>query len=231
MSEAKLPVKEKDSCPVGEPSCPCLDELALLRVRVDQLSEQVISDELTGVFNYRHLLWAMNQEIARARRTGEPFSIVIFDFDDFKKVNDTYGHDFGNRVLKAIGAFLRHSLRTLDVPCRFGGEEFVVVLPGTDLRDAIQLAERLRTGVEALELSSGEVQVPLTISAGVDSYTPADHHDADMLLDKTDKFLLSAKQAGKNRVHHRHITDVPDGMSTDERSALLDSFKGSRRSK
>lgn len=231
MNKTKLPVKDKDCCPVGEPSCPCLDELALLRERVDQLSEQVISDELTGVYNYRHLLWAMNQEIARARRTGEPFSIVVFDFDNFKNINDTYGHDFGNRVLKAVGAFLRHSLRTLDVPCRFGGEEFVVVLPGTDLRDAIQLAERLRTGVEALELSSDGVRVPLTISAGVDCYTPADHLDVDMLLDKTDQFLLHAKQAGKNRVHHRHISEQPDGMSVDERNALLESFKGARRGK
>ena len=204
--------------------CEYLDEISELRQQVDELSEQVLTDALTGLYNYRHLMWAMNQEIERLHRGGGSFSIIVLDFDDFKLVNDNHGHEFGNQALKTVGTFLQRSLRKLDVPCRFGGEEFVLVLPSTELRDAVQLAERIREGVTHIQLMDGGQQVPLTVSMGVDVYRATERITANMFLGRADQFLLQAKQAGKNRVYYSRMTEPGDGMSADERSALMDGF-------
>ncbi|MDP2284808.1 MAG: GGDEF domain-containing protein [Pseudohongiella sp.] len=218
----------RDICPANLDNCAHLDELALLRNRVAELSTQVITDELTGLFNYRHLLHTLSVEIERVRRSGGEFSVLIVDFDNFKKLNDTYGHDFGNLVLRTAGTFYRKSLRKLDVPCRFGGEEFVMVLPGTGLREAVLLAERLRKGVEALQLFSEDDRVLVTVSTGVDVFRARDQITADQLIHRTDKHLLQAKQMGKNRVCFPDYADQSGGMSSDERAALMDGFSNQR---
>ncbi|MDP3516552.1 MAG: GGDEF domain-containing protein [Pseudohongiella sp.] len=218
----------RDICPANLDSCAHLDELALLRNRVAELNTQVITDELTGLFNYRHLLHTLSVEIERVRRSGGEFSVLIVDFDNFKKLNDTYGHDFGNLVLRTAGTFYRKSLRKLDVPCRFGGEEFVMVLPGTGLREAVLLAERLRKGVEALQLFSEDDRVLVTVSTGVDVFRARDQITPDQLIHRTDKQLLQAKQMGKNRVCFPDYADQSGGMSYDERAALMDGFSNQR---
>src|SRR5690606_27961964 len=93
----------QEQCPAGKPDCRYLDELSELRGKVDELSELVLTDALTGLYNYRHLLWAINQEMERTHRSGTPFSLIVLDFDNFKLINDRYGHEFGNQVLKTAG--------------------------------------------------------------------------------------------------------------------------------
>jgi len=209
--------------------CEYLDEICELRQKVDELREQVLTDALTGLYNYRHLLWAMNQEMERVHRSGGSFSVIVLDFDNFKNINDQFGHEFGNVALKTAGTFFRRSLRKLDVPCRFGGEEFVLVLPSTELRDAVLLAERIREGVTHIQLHSGGQRVPLSISMGVDVYRAAERITAEVFLDRADQYLLQAKQDGKNRVYYPRMADQVDGMSTEERSALMDGFDGVRK--
>lgn len=215
-------VSRCSNCP-GD--CQYLDELCELRQKLTELNEQVLTDALTGLYNYRHLVWAMNQEMERVHRNGGTFSLIILDFDNFKGINDQYGHEFGNQVLKTAGTFFQRSLRKLDVPCRFGGEEFVLVLPSTDLRAAVQLAERIREGVTRIRVRAGSQHVHLSVSMGVDVYRATDRITPEVFLDRADQYLLQAKQAGKNRVHYPHMTDPVDGMSTDERAALMDGFE------
>jgi len=217
-----------DLCPAGFKDCKREEELALLRLRVTELSTLVITDELTGLFNYRHLMRTLGLEIERVHRGGGGFSILIIDFDNFKHINDTYGHEFGNKVLRVAGTFYLKSLRKLDVPCRFGGEEFVIVLSGTGLREAVQLAERLRKGVEALSLEFDQQKVTVTVSTGVEVFRARDQLTADQMINLADKQLLLAKQKGKNTVCFPHLSDgsgsSSSGMSIDERAALLDGF-------
>ncbi|MBC52357.1 MAG: GGDEF domain-containing protein [Gammaproteobacteria bacterium] len=215
-------------CPGCDDGCQYLGEIGELREKVNELSEQVLTDALTGLYNYRHLIWAMNQEIERVHRSGGAFSVIMLDFDNFKTLNDRYGHEFGNQVLKAAGTFFQRSLRKLDIPCRFGGEEFVLVLPSTELRDAIALAERIREGVARMQMQADGQRVPLSISMGVDVYRASDRISPDVFLDRADQYLLQAKQSGKNRVHYPQMADAADGMSADERSALMDGFDRDR---
>jgi diguanylate cyclase (GGDEF)-like protein len=189
-----------DFCPAGFKDCKHEEELAQLRLRVTELSNLVITDELTGLFNYRHLMRTLGLEIERVHRGGGEFSILIIDLDNFKSINDIYGHEFGNQVLRLAGAFYIKSLRKLDVPCRFGGEEFVIVLPGTDLSEAVQLAERLRKGIEALPLKFDQHKVTVTVSTGVEVFRARDQLTADQMINRADKHLLLAKQKGKNTI-------------------------------
>ncbi|MBU2098961.1 MAG: GGDEF domain-containing protein [Gammaproteobacteria bacterium] len=195
---------------------------------MEELSTQVLTDELTGLYNYRHLLWALGQEIERVRRSGGEFSLLVIDFDNFKTLNDSFGHEFGNQVLRAAGTFFNKSLRKLDVACRFGGEEFVIVLPGTELREAINLAERLRIGIQSLQLRAGDKLIPVTVSMGVDSFSAHERLTAEQLLDRADQRLLQAKKSGKNTVCYPERPDHADGMSVAEKTALMDSFKNQR---
>lgn len=211
-------------CSDCDDTCLYLGEIGELRQKINELSEQVLTDALTGLYNYRHLLWAMHQETERVHRSGGAFSLIVLDFDNFKGINDQYGHEFGNQVLKIAGTFFQRSLRKLDVPCRFGGEEFVLVLPSTDLRDAVLLAERIREGVTRIQLQADGQRVPLSVSMGVDAYRASDRVTPEVFLDRADQYLLQAKQAGKNQVHYPRMADPADGMSADERSALMDGF-------
>ena len=215
-------------CPLGESSCELLDEVGQLRAHLDELRMLVVTDELTGLYNYRHLLWALDQELERVRRHGGFFCVLVIDLDNFKKVNDTYGHDFGNKVLKAAGTFFQRSLRKLDVACRFGGDEFVIVAPGATLREGIALAERIRSGFSAMQLSAGDQKVALSVSVGVDCIKPEDQLLPEQVLDRADLYLLKAKQAGKNVVCYPELQESDVSMSVDEKSALMESFGGEK---
>lgn len=229
MNESVLPA-ENPECPVGEPQCLWLDELSQLRNKVAELSELVITDELTGLYNYRFLIHSITQEMERAHRAGQGFALAILDFDNFKQLNDQHGHEFGNQVLKAAGTYIRKSLRQLDAPCRFGGEEFVLVLPGTSLREAVMLGERLREGIAAIRLLSDGQRISLSVSIGVDYCSPSDHLTPDQAIARADTYLLQAKAQGKNRVCHAPFAAVKAaGTTKDERDALLESFSARRR--
>lgn len=154
-------------------------------------------DPLTGVSNRRHFVEQAQVEISRAHRQSWPLSVVMFDIDFFKKVNDRFGHDAGDRTLKAFASTISGALRTGDIFARLGGEEFILMLPGQDLDDAVQTAERLRLLVA--EESSATCPTPITVSAGVARLEDASE-SLDALLRRADQGLYAAKNQGRNRV-------------------------------
>ena len=166
----------------------------------ETVARESVTDELTGLFNRRRFDEVLDTEVERAKRFGQPMALVLLDIDDFKQVNDTYGHQQGDVVLREVGRVLRESCREIDEPARYGGEELAVVLPGTDLHGAYLLAERVRRGVESLKLplmvAQGDIQV--TASLGV-AALPESADDQDGLVAAADAAMYDAKRAGKNR--------------------------------
>ena len=167
----------------------------------ETVQQQAITDELTGLSNLREMRSALDREFDRRSRFETPLALVALDIDDFKDVNDNYGHQQGDEVLREVARILRELTRDIDEPARSGGEEFAVVLPQTDLEGARQLAERMREEIEALgirRLDGGE-PLHVTASFGV-AAVPASARDKETLLRAADEALYRAKRAGKNRV-------------------------------
>jgi len=153
--------------------------------------EMSVIDSLTGIYNRRHLDEILHREVERAKRYNQTISILMIDIDDFKKYNDTYGHLAGDEILKKVGDFLVHSLRSVDLVFRYGGEEFVVMLPQTFKQGGVEVAKRL--------LNLGRQNIPITISIGVAAF-PEDAQERDDLLAKADSALYQAKHLGKDRI-------------------------------
>jgi len=178
------------------------EKLALeLKEANEKLREAVDHDFLTGLYNRRFLMDYLDKEINRAERYGDNFSILIFDVDFFKAVNDTYGHLNGDLVLKAVSAKAAEIKRNTDLLARYGGEEFVLVMPQTDPRGAMAIAERLRKAIEGMDGPLDGHILKMTISAGVATFDP---HYRNMtiatLLELADQALYQAKRSGRNRV-------------------------------
>jgi diguanylate cyclase (GGDEF)-like protein len=167
----------------------------------ETVQRQAVTDELTGLFNHRRFQEVIAAEVERARRYGQEMGLIMLDIDNFKQVNDRYGHLQGDLVLREVARVLRQSSREIDEPARYGGEEMAVALPQTDLEGAFQFAERVRHSVEALDLPllSGDGTLKVTASFGVASLASADHADKDALVAAADSALYEAKRAGKNR--------------------------------
>ena len=162
-----------------------------------------LTDALTGLSNRRMFNFLIEREINRSRRYGRPVSLIMMDIDFFKRINDTWGHPAGDTVLRDLGALVRQSVRKLDVPVRFGGEEFAIILPETNLEEAVNLAERFRIIVERTVFSTGRERLPVTISLGVASIGNGpmpENLDAEDFLQMADKALYQAKQSGRNRI-------------------------------
>ncbi|HZZ94755.1 MAG TPA: diguanylate cyclase [Usitatibacter sp.] len=157
-------------------------------------------DPLTGLFNRRYLDVTMERELQRARREGAPIGAILLDLDHFKRLNDSFGHDAGDYVLERTGELLAHATRGSDIACRFGGEEFALILPGASLENTRKRAEAIRASFEALDLVYGGTRLaPLSLSAGV-SALPAGAFEWASLLHQADKALYAAKESGRNRV-------------------------------
>ncbi len=175
--------------------------MALHNIRLrDALREEAVRDPLTGLFNRRHLDGAVRSNFEHAVRRGEPTSVLMLDLDRFKDYNDRHGHEAGDRLLQAVGRYLSQAVRADDVPCRYGGEEFTVVLHDAPLEIAVERAESIRQGIERLHLTMGrQVLAPVTVSIGVASYPQHGKHFAGV-LHSADMALLRAKREGRNRV-------------------------------
>jgi diguanylate cyclase (GGDEF)-like protein len=172
-----------------------------LRQANARLQELVSRDGLTGLHNHRYFQEVMDRELSRAERYGHSFSLILFDIDHFKKVNDTFGHQRGDQVLKLLSALAVKAVRTSDVVARYGGEEFAVVLPETPESGVGVFAERLRRGVEQLKIVVDELTIPVTISLGATTYHCGVHrHDKSALIEAADQALYQSKRGGRNRV-------------------------------
>jgi diguanylate cyclase (GGDEF)-like protein len=174
------------------------------------VQRQAVTDELTGLWNVRQFHDVMDHEVERARRFEGAPGLAMLDIDDFKAVNDNYGHQQGDQVLAAVAGVLRDLSRDIDTPARYGGEEMAVVLPGTDSEGAAQLAERMREAVAALRVTrvDGAGQLSITASFGVASI-PVSAVDKDSLIAAADAALYRAKRAGKNRVERADTVPAP----------------------
>jgi diguanylate cyclase (GGDEF)-like protein len=178
-----------------------------LKQALTELERQALTDPLTQVPNRRHLYQIAEREIARTRRYNYPFSSLIIDIDCFKQVNDNYGHLSGDEVLCSVAAMIKNSLRREDFFARFGGEEFVVLLPGTDTNSALCVANRIRYLIATSHLVVQAQSIPITVSIGIATFGFADHN-LDGLLERADEALLTAKNQGRNRcvVHNVDLT-------------------------
>ena len=173
------------------------------------VSQQAVTDDLTGLANKRAFRELIGRETARATRFGHDLSLVILDIDDFKLVNDTFGHLQGDEVLQAVAGAVAEESRGIDLPARYGGEEFVVALPETDSHGALEVAERIRARIEltAVRLIEGHDAISVTASIGVSTAPPGDAGGVEALISAADEALYEAKRRGKNRV----IVAAPGG--------------------
>jgi diguanylate cyclase (GGDEF)-like protein/PAS domain S-box-containing protein len=177
-----------------------------LRALQAQLREQAIRDPLTGLYNRRYLEETLRRELARVERDEHPVGIIMGDIDHFKQLNDTYGHPAGDEVLRTLGRLLQHHARSSDIPCRYGGEEFVVVLPDMPLEAVRERAELMRRDFAGLRIAFGGAELMATLSIGVSGY-PGHGKTADELIRAADLALYEAKRSGRNRVCHAGLPD------------------------
>ncbi|MBV9165304.1 MAG: sensor domain-containing diguanylate cyclase, partial [Solirubrobacterales bacterium] len=163
-----------------------------------QVRRQAVTDELTGLGNYARFQELLSIELGQVRRYGDPVSLLMLDLDDFKSINDTFGHQQGDAVLRAVARILSESCRDADVPVRYGGDELAVILPRTPLQGALSIGERVRVAIEELPVPrlSGGDSLRVTASIGVSASAKG---DAEALISDADSALYIAKRDGKNR--------------------------------
>ncbi len=215
------------SCQSSAASCLFRGELKQLQDEVNVLKEQVRTDALTGLYNFRFFSDTLPLEMERARRSFQPLSLIILDIDHFKQFNDRWGHELGNHALVHVSQLIAQTIRKLDYACRFGGEEFVIILPNTDLRQAANVAERLRETLVLTPLTHEGVEpIPITASLGVDEFR-AHHSDTPQgFIERTDAWLYQAKHAGRNKVTHPPLAGASPSttVSVEEKDALFGAF-------
>jgi len=180
--------------------------LALLNaLTFGEVEQASITDFVTGIYNRRYFHEQLQLEIDRARRIGYPVSLLIFDIDHFKLVNDTHGHPIGDRILQMVARRIKDELRAVDILARYGGEEFAVILPGTPGSSLAGVGERLRQGIAMRPFVVEDRSISITVSAGGATF-PDDANDVHRLVDEADRWLYDAKDTGRNR------TRVPEPM-------------------
>jgi len=211
------------ACPLHDQDCPVQKELNRLRSECKRLQELSRTDPLTGFFNFRHLQTILSTEMERTRRSGLPTGLLMVDLDHFKRVNDTFGHEVGNKVLKWITKIMLENLRRIDIPCRFGGEEFAIILPVTRLPQAVHAAERLRRAMEKSPAVVEDKNLQVTASFGVDVYRGRINLSPDAFIERADRYLLDAKTEGRNRVCYdrEKARGVRTEVTHEERRALF----------
>ena len=179
-----------------------LGSVAITNTRIFRQREYLANfDGLTRLFNRRYAMFLMGDEIIRAEKRGSPISVCIFDIDSFKHYNDSHGHLAGDEVLSTVGQIIRETIREDDIAVRYGGEEFLFILPNTPEKGAYILAERVRENIEKFRFAKEESQLlgKITVSGGIATY-PMDGRDSYRLIQEADKRMYQAKQAGRNHI-------------------------------
>jgi diguanylate cyclase (GGDEF)-like protein len=166
-----------------------------------QIEKMAIADVLTGLFNRRHVLERFSEEMTRAKRLKKDLGCVMIDIDNFKTINDTYGHLVGDKTLREVSDILNNSIRTYDIAGRYGGEEFLIILPDTPFQDTLSLAERIRKNIKESPIAQSELTpaIPVTISLGIASMIAKDI-SIDNMIKRADDGLYMAKNSGRDKV-------------------------------
>lgn len=184
--------------------------LIIDKIKLFQESQRLaVTDAMTGVYNVRYFYDALHKEIARARRYHNTFSLVLFDIDDFKALNDAYGHQAGDNVLRSLAAILKDASRKTDIVARYGGEEFILILPNTPRHEALNLANRIKERVEKHNDYLEGHSLRITVSGGIATF-PEDAKDSKSLLYSADMAMYEAKAKGKNQIrsYKRRINEA-----------------------
>lgn len=216
-STEMLPRALLPECSGGEAPCPYHEEVLRLR-------ESVRIDPLTQLYNTGHFREALAQEMERTERTLLPTALIMLDLDFFKKVNDQYGHEAGNAVLIQSAKVVRDTTRKLDIQCRYGGEEFAIILPSTERFLAIQVAQRLCTNIAAAPVVFQDNSIAVTASLGVAFYEVGSQLDVSGFIAQADKCLYEAKNNGRNQVRFVPAPKVEATVSSEEKAALKGLF-------
>ncbi len=194
----RLRETEKNLEAMGKKMLEIKQEADEIRKRSQELEFESVRDSLTGLFNRKAYDDKIDETIAHVSRYSIDASLLVCDIDYFKKINDTFGHKVGDLALKKLAQLLKTRLRQNDFVCRYGGEEFAVILPHTDLKGAKQAAEGIRSYIDNAVFTYSDSQIPLKVSIGVSTFEPDD--TADSIFERADKALYLAKRAGRNRV-------------------------------
>ncbi|MFL0802259.1 MAG: GGDEF domain-containing protein [Agarilytica sp.] len=207
---------------MGDSTCAIGEKLAQLNQEIIALKEQVSTDPLTGLSNVRHLRFMLEREMERTQRNQQPTTFFILDADHFKRVNDTYGHVVGDKALQHIASLIKTVIRKIDVACRYGGEEFGVILPSTPLLVGTQVAERVRQQLEQNPLYENGQNIPITASIGVDTYLHSHDDSMEEFIARADAELYKAKQSGRNCVSRSsdHLANKAE-VTQSEKDALF----------
>ena len=187
-----------------------------------QLKSLALIDSLTGLFNNRFFFKNLETEMARAKRTGHSCSLMIVDLDNFKLLNDTLGHVEGDKFLCEVGKVLRENVRATDMVCRYGGDEFTVIMPATELYPAIRIANRLNDAMAKIPTPEGLV---ISSSIGIAEYKASSSYKIEEFIHAADSAMYSAKKGGKNRVSVSSepvgVRAQPEAVTIEEKEALI----------
>ena len=195
----------------------------------DKLKEQAVRDGLTGLFNRRYFDEIMQSEMAKAKRANTPLSVILIDIDHFKRVNDTYGHQAGDCALQVFADLIKASIRSSDIACRYGGEEFIIALPGLTLDGAYKRAEQIRIAFKETQIQFKEQTIQATISSGVGSI-PEYSGSQDSLISQVDKALYLAKEKGRDRTQKIQLNQQPSSQEpTEINLTIAASFSAQRK--
>lgn len=167
-----------------------------------------ITDALTKVYNRRYLVQRMNEEINKVKRYGYSVSCLMLDIDYFKKINDKYGHQQGDHVLKVLASLIKKNIRNVDIISRYGGDEMIILFPHTDLKGACVVTERLRTKIKETNFGQSKTPLKLTVSLGLVSFDKKDSLDGDSLMRAMDRQLYRAKQTGRDKICAANYCDL-----------------------
>ncbi len=202
-----------------------LQRLIQLEQENHHLKSLSVTDELTGVYNKRFFSRQLKVEIVRTQRTGEPFCLIFIDLDNFKIVNDTLGHAKGDEFLVKMCCQINLNIRPTDFACRFGGDEFAIILPATSLVDGVKIAKRWH---ELFLQVAKEMNLPVSSSIGVDQFNASSQQSAQEFLHQVDQLLYNAKRTGKGKIAHPDIA-TPDSkaVTREERELLYHIFQPS----
>lgn len=215
-------------CPADNHACPVIKERDELLRKLEALKTDALTDVLTGLFNRRHFESVLSIEMERTRRTQQPTTLIMLDLDHFKHINDTYGHQAGDEVLRQVANLLRSNLRKIDTACRIGGEEIVAVLPSTELVTGVQVAQRICDQLRDLTIPINEEALTVTASFGVYPYRFSSDDNQSKLLEEVDKLVYQAKHNGRDQVCSPTDDSFQSksSVSAEEKALFSDLFGG-----